>query len=274
MKIYTEFFVLIGILLSCLPAAFAQGDEDKGYYQPLQDVFQTELVYPQEKGEVQLSLNPEFGKGANVNHINFPFVTEYGVTNDWQIGFTWNSFQNNFVGDNSLANGIGDLELETQYSFMNIAKTNFHAALGLEFGIPLGNEENEIGEGFYEFTQYSSFAVDFPSLNNMQLFAQTGISFARNKEESGGEEASELFLSGGLFAPVNKVILDIELSWMTSKWDNGDENQLYLTPGLIFDLPGGWETGIGTSIGLNNESEKFLILGILTFEFNITGEED
>lgn len=252
----------------------AQDDTRKTYNQPLQDVFQTELVYPQEKGEVQLTLNPEIGNTEDLNYINFPVLAEYGITDNWQLGFSWSSFQNNFDGNNTSVSGIGDIEFDTQYSFMNVGKTNFHAALGFELEIPLSSEEKGISEGRYEYMPYSLFAIDLPSLNNIQIFTQAGFSFSTNKAENDEEEGNKLFLSGGLFVPLKNVIFDLELTSIGNPWENGNENQLYLTPGIILNLPGGWETGFGTSIGLNKESDKYLVLAMVTFEFNLMEEND
>ncbi|MCG6190820.1 transporter [Maribellus maritimus] len=274
MRLHLYLFTLLNVLLFYSNGVNAQDNTAKTYYQPLQDVFQTELVYPQEKGEIQLTLNPEYGRTRDLNHISFPVLAEYGITDNWQLGFSWNSFQNNFGGNNMSVSGIGDIEFDTQYSFMNIGETNFHAALGFELEIPLSREERGIGEGRYEYMPYSLFAVDFPSLNNIQFFTQAGFSFSQNKTENDEEEGNELFLSGGLFVPVKKVIFDIELTSIINLWENGNENQLYLTPGIILNLPGAWETGLGTSIGLNKESDKYLVLAILTFEFNLMKEGD
>lgn len=251
----------------------AQETENSDYYQPLQDVFQTELVYPQEKSEVQLSFTPAFEKNDHFKLLSLPLSLEYGLTDRWQVGLGWTAFQQRFPVLGRSVSGIGNLELSTQYSFMNIDNTNLHAAIGFEVGVPLANEDKGFGESDWEFEPYISLAHDFPSLNHSQLFAQAGIGFEQiNPDEE--SEGNELLFRGGFFIPVNKVIFTSELSWCGNKWDKGDESQFYFTPGFIVDLPGSWETGLGIPIGLNNESNSFMILAILTFEFNLTQEKD
>ncbi len=57
--------------------------------QPIQEVFQTELVYPQERGEVQLTFSPRYGKGGGQSLFQAPVSVEYGITKNWQVEVEW-----------------------------------------------------------------------------------------------------------------------------------------------------------------------------------------
>ena len=257
---------------------FSQQDTLKSYFQPLQDVFQTDLVYPQEKNEVQLSIVPEFQRSGDYDHLQFLFMAEYGLTDMWQIEFGWNLFQKRFIEFEPSVSGTGDIEIGTQYSFMNIANTDFHTAISFEVSIPLGNEDKGLGEGLWEYEPCFLVALDLPSLNNTQFFTQVGIGLVRNesKDKSGNEESEshEIHLNCGIFVPFGKVIFTTELNLQSDKWNGGDENQLYLTPGFVFNLPVDWETGVGMPVGLNKQSDKFRIMAILTYEFNLAKDND
>lgn len=249
----------------------AQESSKKDYYQPIQDVFQTDLVYPQEKSEVQLTFNPVFGKHDAGSYLNLPLLAEYGLTDRWQMELQWNTLETQFPESGKTYSEIGDLEVGTQYSFMNIGNTDFHSALGFELGIPLRHEEGTSDEDVWEYEPYVSVALDLPALNNAQLFAQTGVGFARNQEEKEGLEAEEFSVSGGFFIPFNKVVFTSELSFYSI--DSGDVKQFYLTPGVIFNLPGAWEAGVAAPLGLNSQSDNFMFMAILTYEFSF-GEDD
>lgn len=273
MKRSVKPFITTCILFFYLFGAKAQDTRSINYYQPVQDVFQTELVYPQEKNEVQLTFYPAFRNNSQTDQLNLPLLLEYGLTDRWQIELSWNVFQSRFPANGHPVSRIGNLEVGTQYSFMNINNSRFHAALGMEVEIPLNNPKG-YEESQWEYEPYISLALDLPSLNHAQLFAQTGIGFIQNKTEDEETEGNELQVNGGFFVPFNKIVLTSELSWWTNKWDGGEENQLYLTPGAIFNLPGSWETGLGIPVGLNKQSDKFMILAILTFEFGLTKENE
>jgi hypothetical protein len=253
-------------------------DKTKGYVQPLQDVFQTELVYPQEKNEVQLTLIPEFQKSGDYDHLQFLFLAEYGLTDRWQVEFEWNVFQKRFFDPEPTVSGTGDIEIGTRYSFMNIGNTNFHTAAGFEVGIPLGDEDKGLGEGTLKYGPFILAAFDLPSLSHAQLFARAGIEFANSStnddQDDGEEEGNEMTISGGVFIPLGNLIFTAESTWQSDNLSDGDESQLYLTPGIIFNLPDGWEAGIGVPVGLNEQSDNFRVMALLTFEFNPAGDYD
>ena len=55
-------------------------NSDKIIPQPIQEMFQSNLVYPQEKNEIQFTLFPSFGKNQNAKKARTLFEVEYGVT--------------------------------------------------------------------------------------------------------------------------------------------------------------------------------------------------
>src|SRR4029077_682712 len=114
-----------------------------------QGVFQTELVYPQEKGSFQLTSSFTFSK-ANNEFAN-DLTLEYGLTHFWQIDLEWQSFARKRAVDGQILRGSGDLRLGTKYSFMNINGSNFHGAVGFELGLPAASLKKGISEGKIEY---------------------------------------------------------------------------------------------------------------------------
>ncbi len=135
-------------LLAWIPDSRAEEEleEIKSYNQLLNEVFQAETVYPQEKGEVQLLLRPTFSDRDDRNLFQVPFSIEYGITDVWQLEVAWDTFVNRNPETGATTRGIGDLEISTKYSFMNIAGSDFHAAVGLEIGFPTGDIDKELTE--------------------------------------------------------------------------------------------------------------------------------
>ena len=69
-----RFFLLISLInIITLPAfcSFAEPKKsrDKIVPQPIQELFQSNLVYPQEKDEIQLTLFPSFRKNQNTHYF-------------------------------------------------------------------------------------------------------------------------------------------------------------------------------------------------------------
>jgi hypothetical protein len=274
MKNYCLKAVLALIVFFISPYTVAQQVNSLHYRQYLQDVFKSELVYPQEKSEFQFTLMPEFQKSNDFNSINIPFNTEFGITDSWQVGFSLNSIQK--TGPHLLsANGISDLQIGSKYSFMNMGNTNFHTALGFEISIPLKKGDNNFGNKHISYEPYVLLAIDIPKLHQIQLFAMTSLeSFCQKSKPNEEHEPAELNLNGGFFIPYKYFVLTSEFSCNTSKLTGGNETQLCYTPGVVFNLPGAWEAGVGFPLGLNRQSDNFGVIAMITFEFNISGKKD
>ncbi|MCP5054580.1 MAG: hypothetical protein GY940_45860, partial [bacterium] len=255
------YIIIIGILLVCAPLALrGVGDKETVGRQPLQELFQTETVYPQEKGELQLTLIANFNKKTHQNSLFVPMVIEYGITDNWQVEIESGSYlyKKNPAGKETF--GIDVLEIGTKYSFMDISGSGAHVAVGFEIGIPLGHSgENEsIDEDSVEYEPFLVLAKDFPHLNHSQLFTEVRLGFG----EAG--EGVEFNWNSGFFIPVGSVCFTGELNYK-----GGDEKEIYLTPGMVWNLPGAWELGGGAAIGLNENSDSFRVILTLTYEFDI-----
>ena len=158
---------------------------------------------------------------------------------------------------------------------MNIVESNYHATVGFEIGFAAGNIDKELTEGFIEYEPYVILAKDFPELNNSQIFTRLSVGFSDRKlrhedPDEDETEANELSWDVGFFIPVGPLRLTTEFNWRTNEWHNsGDENQIFLTPGVVWDLPGTWEWGIGAPIGLNDKTDNYRVITQLIYEFDL-----
>ena len=240
----------------------------------LEEVFQTETVYPQEAGEFQLQVSPTFREGDDRDIFQVPVSIEYGLTDHWQVEVEFESHVDRNPESGNSTQGPGDLEIGTKYSFMNIAGLDLHAAVGFEIGIPTGDIDRELSEGFYEYEPFLILAKDFPNLNHSQIFTQVSVGFVdRGKSHEDPDEdepeAHEFNWSAGFFVPVGPLRLVSEFNGTTNEWNNeGDENEIYWTPGVVWDISDAWEFGVGAPIGLNDKSDNYRVIAQLIFEFD------
>lgn len=245
------------------------------YHQYLQDVFQSELVYPQEKNEFQFTFLPQFHKSSDVNSISIPFNVEFGLTNSWQIALGLNSFSKIIPNSRESEKDIGNFQIGSKYSFMNLGNTNFHAAVGFELGIPFRSSNKDSGNGFISSEPFISLAVDLPQLYQIHLFTMTSLEFFSHKNIGNGEiKSTEFNLNGGFLIPYKFIVLTNEFSINTNKLSGGNEIELSYTPGIILSLPGSWEAGFGIPIGLNQQTDPYWIMAMITFEFNMFDKND
>ena len=171
------------------------------------------------------------------------------------------------------AYGTGDLSIETKYSFMNVANTNVHLAVGFELGLPTGDRDKGMSEGFIEYEPFLIAAKDFPGMKNLQVFTQIGIRLVKptgpgHDFEDEEPAAHELTWGAGFFIPIRQLCITTEFNWATNEWNHGgNENKQSLTPGLVWRLPDNWEIGIGAPIGLSRKSLDAGVILKLTREF-------
>jgi hypothetical protein len=257
--------LLIAVLLASTvgfeSAAMAQSETG----QPVEEVFQTELVYPQEKGTFQ------FTSASTLGRVNKKFsnelAVEYGLTHAWQISLEWETFGRKTNEDGLISRGSGDLRLGTKYSFMNIGGSNFHSAVGFELGVPAARARKGISESNIEYEPYVIVAKDFPKLSRMQLFSQLGLSFShsivRSTSDDDNQDGKTIEWNSGLFIPYRQARFTTEINWSKET----HESNLYITPGIIWKLPRDMEFGVGVPVGLSRDADSVRMIVKLVYEF-------
>ena len=220
---------------------------------PIQEVFRSDLVFPQEKGEIQFTAAPyylNFESGGS--ELFFPLGIEYGLTDSWQFELEADSrlWHKNAV--ESSGNSFVQYELSTMYSFMNILDSDFHSALGIEVEHSTATAE--------ETTQYGLsliLAKTLPSVRNAQVFGQYLLEF----------EEAEISGEGniGFYLPLGVVTFTSELNIREV-----DENSiLYSTNGLIWAPKSNINAGIGLSANLSADHSMIGIYSIFVYEFDL-----
>lgn len=282
-----DFGVMSIAVLAVLVIASARTDaaqqpsppkDENEYEQPLEEVFQTELVYPQDRGEVQLTFGPRKFSGGEES-AEIPIAAEYGITDRLQVEIEYAAFTSIRLDTNGNARGPGDLEIGTKYSFMNIRGSNVHAAVGCNIELPTGDVSQGLSEGLVEVEPFACFAKDFPSLHRMQLFGQVGVDLvnrtktAPDNDTEDSDEAPldphEFFLNVGTFVPIGKFRGTMELNWTTNQWNNlGNESAVYVTPGIVWVPKSGLEFGIGLPVGVSHDADHLRVIGLLIYEFD------
>ncbi len=240
---------------------------------PIEELFKTDTVYPQEKGELEVELAGLYQKhNSRSDSWTVPLSLEYGLSDTWQVEAEWDAFIQNDVRNHSAVRGIGDLELGTQYSFMNIDGSLFHVAPRFSIEIPIGDVNKDLSEGFLEYEPAVIVARDVPQLHS-QLFTEVGLNFVQrinSPEDADDAEpaAHEFNLGAGFFTLIPHGALTMEFNWTNNQWNHhGTENTLYVTPGFLWKVVRNVEVGVGVPVGLNGESDRYQIATHVVVEF-------
>ena len=265
---------IISLFLAVPLCSFAEPkkNSDRIVPQPIQEMFQSNLVYPQEKDEIQFTLFPSFNKNHSGQKARTLFEIEYGITDAFQVIFEWDGLLYQNLRNAPTNAGPGNIEVGAQYSWMGLGDGNTHFSFGNLIEFPLGPVANGLTEGFIEVQPFIVLARDFPKLNQSQIFLNFGFNWVdqiRNVPESTEPEADSISWNIGAFSPIGFWRATLEINGSNNKWDGGNQNDIYITPGTIYKLSKEWEIGIATPIGATNTSDDYRVVGYLMWEFEL-----
>lgn len=237
---------------------------------PIEALFKTEVVYPQDQGEVQLTIG---GSWQLDDRSAGELAAEYGLTDSWEIGLEWDGVVANQDPAAEGAIGPGDLSLSTRYTFMDALTSDLHASFGFELGLPTGDADSDLGEGALVYAPFAIVAFDLPTPAPAQVFSQFGVGFVDPVEdfEEGESPTDEIFWSSGFFFSLGDLRITQEITWETDTWSGGDEDLVYWTPGLVWHGPFGVEAGLGIPVGLTADTAPVGLMALLTTEFELPG---
>lgn len=263
---------LLAWSLASSAAQAEPGREKPRVPQPIQEVFQSNLVYPQEENEIQLTLFPSFRKGSRSEKARTLVEIEYGVTDAFQVIVEWDGLLYENPKRGPTLSGPGNLEIGAQYSWMGLGDGNTHFSLGTLVEFPTGQADNGLTGGFLEWTPFAVLARDFPQWNQSQIFVEfgyNGVNRIRTSPQNAAEEIDSLYWNVGGFFPVGLWRGVLEINGRNNRWDGGQNNEIYLTPGVIYKLSREWEIGVGTPIGMTRTADDYRVIGYLMWEFEL-----
>jgi hypothetical protein len=240
---------------------------------PIEELFKTDTVFPQMKGETEIGVAPLYQNNKTGETFSLPFSVEYGLTDNWQVEGEWSSYMWHNPKHGSSTHGIGDLELSTQYSFLNIGDSLFHVAPRFGLQLPLGDVNKGLTEGFMEYEPGVILARDFPELHHTELFTEVGVNFVhRVKTPSDADDAEpaahEFNLGAGFFTLFEHGAGTLEFNWTNNQWNHhGTENLMYVTPGVLWRVAPEMEFGFGVPVGLNKQSDRYQLAAHFVIEF-------
>ena len=237
--------------------------------QPLQELFFTENVYPQERGEVQLTLGAVVDRTRADLAALAPFAVEYGLTNRWQIEAGWDGFTH-FRTAPLKQLRTARLSLGTKYSFMRIAGSRVHAALGIdtEFPHPDALADDE-GEDSMDVEPFVAMAADIGK--RFTLFGSAAMSWEPRDVVAFVERATRpkdpgTLGIGGLVA-FRHATVAVEYTARSDKLPWRLDGAPLLTPSIVLRPADHWEAGFGVPIGLRNRARQPGVAAHIVKEF-------
>ncbi len=237
---------MLAVMLLIPGSAIAQERE-----QPVQELFFTETVYPQERGEIQLTLGTRLDRSRSDRAALTPVSIEYGLTDRWQIEAAWDGYtqfhQNPLRHLRSARASLG-----TKYSFMNLAHSRAHASVGVDVEFPDAGAFDDQGETEVEYEPVIAAAVDVS--RHVTLFGSAGASYSVNDAADLGDAQDTGTLSAGALVAFHVVTIAMEYTNRSDDLPWRLNGSPLVTPSVIFHPGGKWELGFGIPIGLREGS--------------------
>jgi len=230
--------------------------------QPLQELFRSEVVYPQEKGEVQLTFVTDFEKFDGGSTVSLPAGFEFGLTGAWQVGAAILPYTRVRLADH-VESGRGGVSIGTKYSFMNIRGSGVHAAVGLEAEFQHGPSAEGVVETGHEVESFAVAAIDLP--RRAGVFAHVGVISARSPLGEGDPAGRLNWTIGGLIALAH-CTLATELSFLNDRGFRRGVGGTYITPSVTLHPRDRWELSAGVPIGLTPRSNSYGLVAHLIYE--------
>jgi hypothetical protein len=237
-----------------LPAPVAAQEPSR---QPLQELFLTETVYPQDKHELQLTIGALVDRTRSDWAALVPFAIEYGISDRWQIEASWDGYTQ-FHSAPFKHLRTARLSVGTKYSWMQIAGSRVHAAVGIDVEFPRAGATGDDGEDDVEFEPFVSGAADLAK--HFGVFASYGLSLDRGNASSLAALSEgiddEGLLSGGVLVPYGAATLAVEYTTRSDQlpWRLG--GSALVTPSLTVHIGDHYEAAGAVPIGARAGSRR------------------
>lgn len=241
-------FILVFLAIACLTASTAVISDTET--ESINELFQSNVVYTQETDEVQLTLRPEFRNNSNGELWLLSAGAEYGITDALQVEIEWTAYAREDPDMAASADGVGDLSIGLQHSWLNLGDKPLHAAIALEVVFDVGDDDLESNEEDTVWEPSVVVASRPELLMGIEAFIEVGGEFS--------SEESETYFNIGGYREFGDQLLSIEFNY--------EEEERYLTPGISRRWQNGWEAGLGIPIGLNDDSDDFRAIFLLIYE--------
>jgi hypothetical protein len=235
--------------------------------QPLQELLFTEVVYPQQKGEIQLTLGSRVDRSRPDLSVLMPLNIEYGLSDRWQVEAGWDGYTQ--AGGSPLR--TGRVSVGTKYSFMNIAHSRVHAAFGVDVEFPHSDAfADGEGEGGMELEPFVALAAGLS--DRVTVFASVAASLEPREvavaARRGERPDDRGTISFGALLAIGHVTLAAEYTNRSDALPWRLDGAPLVTPSIVVHPGHEWELAAGVPIGLRRSEGRpgFVVNIVKEFE--------
>lgn len=249
-----------------------RADEDEEHEVNQQMLFFMDSAYVEEHGEIELNLTSVFQTDEDEDGVEAKgwanvLELEYGLTKwlELEVEVPWLWAEVEFAGQDESVSGLGDVELGAIFQILREEEGSIlpTVALGFEASLPTGDYKDGLGK---DTTTYGIGLNASRKVNNWFFHLAGAFEWATDaKEFEADENETEEFDAiefeygaAAVYAGIEDVELIVELTGEYEEEDGEDgieeESELYLTPGIRFEVADEMELGFGFPLGMNEDA--------------------
>ncbi len=136
--------MLLATATICATPRFASAEEEacggRRAHRPVQDLFASDVVYLQERGETQLEVRPARETSDDGRTTTLSLVAEHGLTDWLQLELEWDAREWTRTPSGDQSSGRGDLAFGTRAGWRCIGGSPYHLSIGADLEVPAGSE--------------------------------------------------------------------------------------------------------------------------------------
>ncbi|MGA1864478.1 MAG: hypothetical protein ACMUHX_05400 [bacterium] len=224
--------------------------------------------------DIEISIKPKVDDTINSECIHPPLSVKYGVNPDWEFNFRLNTFLNNPLKGRS-RNGVSDVIVGTKYHWKRLLKYDIDTITAFSVQIPAGSSE-DVSDEYTHYRPELKFVKTVSEWKKVQLSTTIKMDILSGYSEEAETlnqdtlddslilDNSLTFTIGALL-PVYPFNYIFEAEWISTEIDGGNQNIVYLTSGVFYDVQekkypwirGEMQLGLGVRFGLHDTEDSF-----------------
>jgi len=260
---------VVSLVLSAICGANVWAEEELDTKQ--QFLFFMEEGYLQEQGEWEANLSSLYQDGLSeggVDSKEWKTIAgfEFGLTEWLQVEteFPWLWKEEKEAGTTERESGLGDIEVGLRAIVLEENEDGLQptVSVGIEMSLPSGDWKEGLGAGTVGYGPVLGISK---TVGEWVFHAGGGLEWFNDAKEREGTETekADIFEMNGGAAVVYQGVEDLEMilevfgEYEAEEPEDGHnkyETELYLSPGLRYEVARGIELGGGVPIGLNDDS--------------------
>ena len=251
--------IVTALLGVALPRTLFADCGARRIHRSVEDLFASDVVYLQEKGEVQLELKPARTRAGGSRTTAIEADIEYGPRDWWQVETEWEARQWRRLPDGTVTAEVGDIGIGTRVGSRCVAGSPYLVSMGLDITIP-SDVIADIGEA----TRHVGLAPSFIIARDIARAAQVFSSFeveARVDHRRSGIGDWTYASDTGMFV---RIVRGFRLTAEFSVGGGPDrDNEVHVIPGVLWHRGDTIEVGVGLLTPVSHDTPRGMLAHVV-----------